>query len=85
MSRNAMDSCIDAANERDDQRETALREWAEVADTTRVHPRTLGEAFRGPEYANPIEPPERSCYPLLLWLALVLGFVVAIAAGKDWI
>lgn len=29
MSRNAMDACIDAANERDEQRETARREWLE--------------------------------------------------------
>lgn len=31
MSRNAMNACIDAANERDERRETAQREWAESA------------------------------------------------------
>lgn len=30
MSRNTMDACIDAANERDEQRETARREWLEA-------------------------------------------------------
>ncbi len=29
MSRNAMDACIDQAEERADQRETARREWLE--------------------------------------------------------
>lgn len=72
---------------RNEQRETARREWLEeaAADTTRVHPRTMADAFRGPEYSNPIEPPERPRYPRVLWLVMAIGFVVALVAGKDWI
>lgn len=37
------------------------------------------------EYASAVTRPARRPYPRVLWLVMAIGFVVAIAAGKDWI
>lgn len=37
------------------------------------------------EYASALTRPARKGYPRVLWLVMAIGFVVAIAAGKDWI
>lgn len=49
MSRNAMNASIDAANARDDQRETARREWLESVKTTTDY---AGDAYRACLYGN---------------------------------
>lgn len=47
----------------------------------RRYPRTLGEAFKGPDYACALERPARTPYPRALWVALFAGFVLALIAG----
>lgn len=39
---------------------SGVRDWPDVTGipTTRVHPRTLGEAWRGADYADPVDRPE---------------------------
>lgn len=52
---------------------------------TRTFPRTLDEAFKGPNYASAVTRFESKPYPKLLWISLVLGLAVALAASLDWI
>lgn len=52
-------------------------------DTTRTYPRTLAQAFRGPDYAAAIERPARAPYPRLLWVTLAAGFAVALWAAVS--
>lgn len=57
MSRNAETACINAANERDDQRETARREWLESVKTISDY---AGDAYRACLYGNADRNQQRS-------------------------
>lgn len=48
MSRNSMDACIEAENARDEQRETALREWRDAKAVSDY----AGDAYRACLYGN---------------------------------
>lgn len=48
-------------------------------DTTRRHPRTMAEAFKGPEYGAAIEKPA-PYYPVIWWLCLIAIGLVSAAA-----
>lgn len=50
-------------------------------NTIRRHPRTLVDAFKGPDYACALERPARSPLPRVLWLVIGVGFLVALLAG----
>jgi hypothetical protein len=70
-----LDSCLDAERLAECQRnDLAMRTMthAHLMETTRRYPRTVAEAFKGPEYSDPIERPE----PTLLQRAW--------AAIKEW-
>lgn len=48
-----------------------------MSDTTRRYPRTVADAFKGPEYAAAIERPAPR-YPRSLWLVMALGLLFAL-------
>lgn len=50
---------------------------------TRRYPRTAAEAFKGVDYACPIERPAHAPYPRALWIALVIGLVAALIAARN--
>lgn len=56
-----------------------------IDNNTRRYPRTLGDAFRGPEYANAIETFQNRAYGRAWWacMALVCVFTAgAVVLGR---
>jgi hypothetical protein len=54
-----------------------------MAETTRRYPRTLAEAFKGPEYASAIERHAPTGYPLAWWALVALCGLAAMVL--SWV